>query len=147
MVATNPARLTAADVMTAAPRTCSVFSTVLEAVLIFRDAHCTAVPVLDDGKPVGLLADRDVALALADYGSNLSDLPVSTLMSQGVVSVPPETSIDQVIERLSEQGVLRLLVVDADNQLSGIISLADLIPHVSTRALGEVVIEAIERAK
>ena len=32
--------LTAADVMTAAPRTCSKFSTVMEAVLIFQDADC-----------------------------------------------------------------------------------------------------------
>ena len=41
--------LTAADVMTAAPRTCSRFSTVLEAVMIFRDADCGAVPVLEEG--------------------------------------------------------------------------------------------------
>jgi len=146
MVATNPARLTAADVMRANPRTCSIYSSVLEAVLVLRDAHCTAVPILDNGKPVGLLTDRDVALALAEYGSNLSALPVSTLMSQGVVSVPPESSIDHVLERLGEEGVLRLLVVDADNQLLGIISLADLAPHVSTRDLGETVTEAIERA-
>ena len=38
--------LTAADIMTAAPRTCSPFSTVLEAVLIFRDADCGLVPVV-----------------------------------------------------------------------------------------------------
>ena len=62
----NP-MLTAADVMTAAPRTWSRFSTVLEAVLIFRDADCGLVPVVDGGKPIGVLTDRDVALALADY--------------------------------------------------------------------------------
>ncbi|MGA9926624.1 MAG: hypothetical protein WBQ29_24725 [Isosphaeraceae bacterium] len=37
--------LTADDVMTAAPRTCSKFSTVVEAVLIFQDADCGLVPV------------------------------------------------------------------------------------------------------
>ena len=55
--------LTAADVMTASPRTCSTFSTVLEAVLIFRDNDCGAVPILAEGKPVAILTDRDVALA------------------------------------------------------------------------------------
>ena len=60
--------LTAADVMTPSPRTCSNFSTVLEAVLIFRDADCGLVPVLEDGKPIGVLTDRDVALALIDHG-------------------------------------------------------------------------------
>ena len=62
----NTPALTAADVMTASPRTCSTFSTVLEAVMIFRDADCGVVPVLEDGKPVGVLTDRDVALALAE---------------------------------------------------------------------------------
>ncbi len=80
--------LTAADVMTPNPRTCSNFSTVLEAVLIFRDADCGAVPVLEDGMPVGVLTDRDVALALADH-DNLARLPVSQIMMRGVVAVPP----------------------------------------------------------
>ena len=44
------ASLTAADVMTATPRTCSTFSTVLEAVMIFRDNDCGAVPILDGGQ-------------------------------------------------------------------------------------------------
>ena len=41
---------TAAGVMTASPRTCSPFSTIVEAALIFRDADCGAVPVLNEGK-------------------------------------------------------------------------------------------------
>ena len=68
MASTAAKSLTAADVMTPNPRTCSTFSSVLEAVMIFRDADCGAVPVLDDGKPVGVLTDRDVALALAEHG-------------------------------------------------------------------------------
>ena len=62
-----PSRRTAADLMTPNPRTCSPFSSVLEAVLIFRDADCGAGPVVDAGQPVGILTDRDVALALADH--------------------------------------------------------------------------------
>ncbi len=58
---------TAADVMTPSPRTCSPFSTVLEAVMIFRDADCGAVPVVDAGQTVGILTDRDVALALSEF--------------------------------------------------------------------------------
>ena len=60
------ATLTAADVMTANPRTCSAFSTVLEASLLFHDVGCGAVPVVDAGRPIGILTDRDVALAVAN---------------------------------------------------------------------------------
>jgi len=57
-----PARnLTAADLITPGPRTCSPFSTVTEAALIFRDENCGALPVVENGRPVGMLTDRDVA--------------------------------------------------------------------------------------
>ena len=75
---------TAADVMTAGPRTCSLFSSVLEAVMIFRDADCAAVPVVDDGVPVGVLTDRDVALASTE-DAVLLDRPVTEIMSKGKV--------------------------------------------------------------
>src|SRR5690349_15509098 len=58
--------LTVADVMTAGPRTCSPFSSAVEAALVFRDADCGVIPVVDAGKPVGVLTDRDLALALAE---------------------------------------------------------------------------------
>ncbi len=61
------AGMTAADVMTAPPRTCSIFSTVLEAVMIFRDNDCGAVPILEKGKAVAVLTDRDVALAIGTF--------------------------------------------------------------------------------
>ncbi|MHC5539719.1 CBS domain-containing protein [Singulisphaera rosea] len=136
-------RLTAADVMTPAPRTCSTFSTVLEAVLIFRDADCGAVPVLEGGKPVGVLTDRNVALAIADY-DDLKDLPVGQLMSQGVVSVTPDATIGTILEKLGDKGVRRLLVVDAEERLVGIIGLADLASCTSDQAVGHTVTEVVE---
>ena len=78
--------ITAADVMTASPRTCSTFSTVLEAVMIFRENDCGAVPILAEGKPVAILTDRDVALAIAEI-PDLVTRPVSDIMSPGIVSV------------------------------------------------------------
>jgi len=140
-----PFNLTAADVMTPNPRTCSIFSTVLEAVLIFRDADCGAVPIVEDGKPVGILTDRDVALALADHDDTLSRLPVGQIMSRGVVSVPPDASIDTVIEQFGDQGVRRLLVVDGQDRLLGIIGWFDIAPHVSDHKVGQAVSEVLER--
>jgi len=135
---------TAADVMTPGPRTCSTFSTVLEAVLIFRDADCGAVPVLDDGKPVGLLTDRDVALALADHGDGLINLPVSDLMTHGVVSVTPEADLDAIVAKFADKAVRRLLVIDASGQLVGIIAWADLASYVPDKRIGQVVTDVVE---
>jgi CBS domain-containing protein len=134
--------LTAADVMTASPRTCSTFSTVLEAVMIFRDTNCGAVPILAEGKPVAVLTDRDVALAMADF-PDLVRRSVSEIMVPGVVAVAPEDSLEDVCEMLRSQGVRRVLVVDPIMQVLGIIGWADIAPVVSDRAMGQVVKDVV----
>jgi CBS domain-containing protein len=138
-----PAPLTAADLMTPGPRTCSSFSTVLEAVLIFRDEDCGAVPVLQEGKPVGIVTDRDVALALAVHGEGLPGVAVSAIMSKGIVSVAPDDALAVVAARFGDEQVRRLLVLDGQGQLLGIIAWADLAPHVPSRTLGHTVTEVV----
>ena len=136
--------ITAVDVMTAGPRTCSTFSSVLEAVLIFRDADCGAVPVLDDGKPVGLLTDRDVALGLAEHGENLGTLPVTDLMTNGVVAVGPTDDLETIASKFSDKGVRRLLVVSGD-QLLGIIAWSDIASYFPKQRIGEVVTDVMQQ--
>ena len=132
----------AADVMTAAPLTCSTFSTVLEAVMIFRDADCGAVPILEEGRPVAVLTDRDVALALPDY-PELGRRPVSEIAQSGIVSVAPEDTLGRVCEVLRTQGVRRVLVVDTAGRLVGIIGWADIAPILSDRMMGRLVTDVI----
>jgi CBS domain-containing protein len=134
---------TAAEVMTPGPRTCSTFSSVLEAVLIFRDADCGAVPVLADGKPVGLLTDRDVALGLAEHGENLAMLPVTDLMTNGVVAVTPADDIETIAAKFADKGVRRLLVVDGD-QLVGIIAWSDIAAYFPKQRIGQMVTDVVQ---
>ena len=137
--------LTAADIMTPSPRTCSPYSSVLEAVMIFRDADCGAVPVVEDGHPVGVVTDRDVALALPEHETDLAGLPVSEIMTRGAVTVAPDTPIDQLVEQFGEQRIRRLLVAHRDGRLVGIVSWADVAPCAPDNALGRAVTEVVER--
>ena len=130
--------------MTVAPRTCSPQSQVIEAVLIFRDADCGVVPITDAGKPVGVLTDRDVALALASHETDLASTPVGELMSKDVVTIGLDDSLELAMEKLGDYGVRRLLVVDDDGVLQGILSWADLAPHLTPTALGRVVSRIVE---
>jgi CBS domain-containing protein len=134
--------LTAADVMTSAPLTCSTFSTVLEAVMIFRDANCGAVPILEEGKPVAILTDRDVALALADY-PDLVNRPVGEIAQPGIVAVAPDDTLGQVCEVLRNRGVRRVLVLDPSGRLVGIIGWADIAPVLSDRIMGRLVSDVV----
>ena len=134
----NP-MLKVSDAMTAHPRTCSPASSVLEAVLVFRDADCGLVPVTDGGRPVGVLTDRDIALALAEHETDLAGMPVESLMARDVVTIAADETLDAAIESLGGHGVRRLLAVDAEGKLVGVLSWADLVPHLSERGMGHTV--------
>ena len=135
---------TAADVMTTDPRTCSAFSSVLEASALFEDADCGSIPVVDGGRPIGILTDRDVALAVAN-NPDLGNRPVADFMSKDVISVAPDASLEEVGALFGQEGLHRILVVDAAGQLQGIIAWSDLAPHVSEASLGRLVGEVAER--
>lgn len=138
------APMTAADVMTTNPRTCSAFSSVLEASLLFEDADCGSIPVVDGGRPIGILTDRDVALAVAN-NPDLGSRPVSDFMSKDVISVAPEAPLEEVSSLFGQERLHRLLVVDAAGQLQGVIAWSDLAPHVSDASLGRMVSDVDER--
>ena len=144
MATTDERTQTAADLMTPAPRTCTTYSTVLEAVMIFRDADCGAVPILQDGKPVGILTDRDVALALAEH-PDLANLAVSDIMTNGVIAVPPNATLEVVRQQFAAHGVRRLLVVDNAGALQGIIAWADLAEKGSDHLVGRVASSVLEK--
>jgi predicted transcriptional regulator len=121
--------LVAANLTTPASRTCSPFSTVTEAVLVFKDEDCNMVPVVDEGKPVGVVTDRDVALEVANH-ANLAELPVSEIMSRDLTSISRDAPFDQVIKTMIGEGAHTLFVVDANGLLEGVISWSDLAKRV-----------------
>jgi CBS domain-containing protein len=134
--------LTAADVMTRSPRTCSMFSSVLEAVLIFRESDCGAVPVLAEGKPAGILTDRDVALAVGDY-PDLATQPVSAVVHPGVITVGVLDRLAEVCQVLRREAVRRVLVLGASGDVVGIIGWADIAPVLSDRLMGQIVKDVV----
>ncbi len=108
----------AADVMTPFSRTCSPFSTVTEAAMIFRDENTDMIPIVDAGKLVGVIVDRDVALAVPDV-PDLGQQPVTSVMAKNVPTVAADAGLDEVARALAETGARWALVVDAEGSLLG----------------------------
>jgi len=134
---------TAADMMNPAPRTCSRFSKVIEAVLIFKDEDCGIVPVVEEAKPIGVVTDRDVALALADH-EDLVNRPIEEIMSTGLITVAPTATLAEVLDTFSREAVRRLLVVDSEGLLRGVISWKDVAAEAPARAVGRAVTDVVE---
>jgi len=112
------------EVMTPNPRTVSPNDTIQSAARIMRDEDTGAIPVVENGRPVGMVTDRDIVVrAVADDGQ--VSRPVRDIVTTGVVCVTPEMSTREANELMSEHQVRRLPVVEND-LLVGIVSLGDL---------------------
>ena len=112
------------EVMTPNPRTVSPDDSIQNAARIMRDEDTGAVPVVENGRPVGMVTDRDIVIrAVADGG--VTDRVVRDIVTTSIVCVTPEMSTRDANELMSEHQVRRLPVVEND-RLVGIVSLGDL---------------------
>jgi CBS domain-containing protein len=90
-----------------------------------EDVGC--VPVLDDeGSLVGMITDRDIAMAALTQGRPLADIQVSTAMSRDLHAVGDEDTVIHAEETMRQHKVRRLPVRNAAGKLVGIISINDI---------------------
>jgi len=96
-----------------------------EAAMILKDQGLGMVPVVDLGKPVGIVTDLDVAATDAgDPGSGQQ--PVSDVMNRRIPTAPAGTPIDQIPAMMADADAPTLLVTDAEGLLLGAISRTDV---------------------
>lgn len=119
--------LTAREVMTADVKSVSPESSLADVARIMKDENCGIVPVIDDDRRLrGVVTDRDIVLRTLAEGKNPNDVRVGELMTDDVNGVTPEETVCEVIELMGSKQVRRVPVVDRDDRLLGIISLADV---------------------
>ncbi len=89
-----------------------------------HDVGC--LPVLEGGRLVGMVTDRDLVIrGLAD-SPDLSRRRVGEVMSTGPLAIAPERSVEDAFRMMTDTGIRRLMVVDDEAGLVGLISWHDL---------------------
>jgi CBS domain-containing protein len=107
---------------------CDVATPVADAVSILASKRIGALPVLRDGRVVGIVSERDVIYRLADHGGACLDMPVEQIMTSPAVTVEPATSIDDALAMMTRRRFRHFPVVE-DGQLVAFISIGDLVKH------------------
>ena len=82
-----------------------------------------------DGKPIGVITDRDITLRVIGKDRLAAQTVVEDVMSAPVQSVAPDCPVERVGELMTAASVSRLLVLDESGHLVGIVSVADLLVH------------------
>lgn len=126
----------ASQVMTRHPRTLFLDDSIGQAWSALDELVVRHLPIVNAREEiVGMLSDKDLVRTSRD-----SDRPVATLMSGKVVAVAPETPLDIVVDRLVQNRIGALPVVDDHEKVVGIVSYVDVL-----RALPTLVHEEAER--
>jgi CBS domain-containing protein len=102
-------------------------ATVERAVAVLRLRGIGALVVSDDGESVvGILSERDIVEALGRYGSELSIVSVSDIMSCPVVTCSPGDSVAELMAEMTNRRIRHFPVIE-EGRLVGIVSIGDLV--------------------
>src|SRR5918995_2605077 len=112
------------DVMTINPRTVAPGESIQSAARIMRDEDTGAVPVVENGRPVGIVTDRDIVVRAVAEDGQLNRC-VRDIVTGSVVCASPDMSTREAADLMSEHQVRRLPVVE-NERLVGIVSIGDL---------------------
>ena len=114
------------DVMTPTPQTISPQDSIQNAARIMRDADTGAIPVVDNGRPIGIITDRDIVVRALAEGKDPRVLRAEEIMTTDIHTAHPNDRVIDAIRKMGDKQVRRIRVVDRDGTLRGIISMADV---------------------
>lgn len=133
------------DIMTKDPATVNPETSVREAARIMQREDTGIVPVVDQSsrKLIGVITDRDIAIRIVADGRDAGS-PVSEAMSKGaLVTVEPDANVDDAMERMADEQVRRIPIVDDRGTLIGIVSQADIVRKARDDQKAERTVEKI----
>jgi CBS domain-containing protein len=114
---------------------------VFEALRLMADKEIGSLLVLDQGRLVGIITERDYARKVILKGKSSLETPVREIMTGKVVFVRPETTIEECMALMTDKRVRHLPVLEGDRIL-GVISIGDLVK--ATIAHKDFVIRQLE---
>lgn len=98
-----------------------------DAMRLFDERKISSIVIVDpERRPLGLLTDRDAVHALARHGPTAFSMSVTSVMNAPAPCCAPDTTVAQALARMTFDR-LRHLVVMADENMTGIVSIGDLV--------------------
>lgn len=134
------------DIMTAQPVTCAPDTNLAAAAELMLQADCGILPVVEEGRLVGVVTDRDMYVALATRNRLASEISVSDVARKHVFTCGPDDEVHTALLAMKEHNVRRLPVAGFGGSVLGVISIDDILlsagPKKAVRS--EEVVDALQ---
>jgi CBS-domain-containing membrane protein len=128
--------LRVADVMTRSVRSADPRCEVGQLWQMLADEHCHHVPIVDRAQVVGMVSSSDHVSLAGEHGAVLvssgryARKTAGDVMSESVVSVQVDDSVETAVERIGRGDIHALVVLDEDDKLAGIVTHRDLLHYL-----------------
>jgi CBS domain-containing protein len=99
---------------------------VAQVVALLAERRIGCVPVVEDGRVLGIFSERDVVYGLAREGAGLLDRPVGDVMTQPAVTIASDTPILSALSLMTRRRIRHLPIVEGE-QMVGFVSIGDLV--------------------
>ncbi len=103
--------------------------TVYEAIRQMAEHGIGALLVVENGKPIGLLSERDYSRKVILRGLRSRETPVRTIMSSPLLTISPDASVQDGLEMMTEKYIRHIPVMNGSGVL-GMVSIGDLVKAV-----------------
>jgi CBS domain-containing protein len=113
------------EVMSRDVRLASPNDSIRDAARMMREIDAGSIPVGENDRLVGMITDRDIAVRAVAEGRE-PDTPIREAMSHDIRYAFDDEDIEDVCEKMADQQVRRLPVLDREKRMVGIVSLGDL---------------------
>jgi CBS domain-containing protein len=128
------------ELMTENPACCSPDTSLQEVAKLMVDCDCGEIPVADDqGKPLGVITDRDIACRAVAKGLDTRQTHAQEIMTSPAITIDPEASLDECCQRMDDNQIRRIPVVDSDGAICGIVAQADIARAADEQEAGHLV--------
>ena len=117
--------------------------TAQDAAKIIAEKDISFLVVMNDGLPEGVLSESDFVRKIAAEGKKSGDEPISEIMSYKFRSVGPTTTIEDAIQKMLNNNIRRLLILEND-KLVGVITQTDLASYLRDQLLVDGTIKSIK---
>ncbi len=101
---------------------------VADAVALLAERRIGAVPVIDDGRVVGVFSERDVIRCLREHGASALDQSIAAVMTAPAVTVGRDDSVLGALSLMTRRRIRHLPVVEGE-QVIGVVSIGDLVKY------------------
>lgn len=135
------------DIMTKNPETLEPNSPIQQAAEKMKQLDCGFMPIAKNEKIVGIVTDRDITIRAVSSGKNMEELTVEEIMTPRSYHVYENDDIKTAAEKMRHHQVRRLVVLNKDKNISGIISLGDIATKCKNWKLDSGIIEDVSEKK